>query len=47
MNIVTPKRVASLNGGTSKLGKEIKGDRNLEKLVIEQILDRLLFGSAA
>jgi putative toxin-antitoxin system antitoxin component (TIGR02293 family) len=34
MNIVTPKRVASLLGGTSKLGKEIKSDRDLEKLVI-------------
>jgi putative toxin-antitoxin system antitoxin component (TIGR02293 family) len=34
MNIVTPKRVASLLGGTSKLGREIKSDRDLEKLVI-------------
>jgi putative toxin-antitoxin system antitoxin component (TIGR02293 family) len=34
MNIVTPERIASLLGGTSKLGKEIKSDRDLEKLVI-------------
>jgi putative toxin-antitoxin system antitoxin component (TIGR02293 family) len=34
MNVVTPKRVASLLGGMSKLGKEIKSDRDLEKLVI-------------
>jgi putative toxin-antitoxin system antitoxin component (TIGR02293 family) len=34
MNIVTPERVASLLGGQSKLGKKIKSDRDLEKLVI-------------
>lgn len=33
MNIVTPKR-ASLLGGAQKLGREIKSDRDLEKLVI-------------
>lgn len=34
MKVVTPERIASLLGGTSKLGKEIKSDRDLEKLVI-------------
>ena len=34
MNVVTPDRIALLLGGISTLGKEIKSDRDLEKLVI-------------
>ena len=34
MNVVTTEQVVSLLGGANKLGKEIKSDRDLEKLVI-------------
>jgi putative toxin-antitoxin system antitoxin component (TIGR02293 family) len=34
MNLVTPQRVASLLGGSSELDRDIKSDRDLEKLVM-------------
>lgn len=34
MNVVATKQMVSVLGGTKKLGKQIKNDRDLEKLVI-------------
>lgn len=35
MNVVTTEQVVSLLGGASRLGEDIKSDRDLEKLVIK------------